>query len=188
MSMCAIGDADRARMRPSSMPCATTASTRPNTCRWHISRDRAQPSTDGPSTGRCAAPLVRCTSQPDPYRVPHGLDRVALAHGRHLVREPRGDVGLNGVQGRSNSAVLSANLVQRPPGDPRRRRDRVGRHLSEAVRGDSSRAAAISASRVAADRSAWVRRGRVPAEVGEDMARFSHRRGPRHTYVQSVCF
>jgi len=75
--------------------------------------------------------------QPDPYRVPHGLDRVAVAHGRHLMREPRGDVGLDGVQGRLEQRHLVRELVvQRPPGDPRRRRDRVGRHLSEAVRGE----------------------------------------------------
>ena len=75
--------------------------------------------------------------QPYPDGLPHALHRIGHPGGGHVLGQPRGDIGLDRVHHRVEQRQLVRELVvQRPPGDPRRRRDRVGRHVGEALRGE----------------------------------------------------
>ena len=75
--------------------------------------------------------------QPHPYGLPHALDRVGYSGGGRLAGQPRGNIGLDRVHDRVEQGHLVRELVvQRPASDPSLGRDRVGRHLGEALRAE----------------------------------------------------
>ena len=109
--------------------------------------------------------------QPAPHGLPQRLDRIRDPGCGHFVGEPHGNIGLDCFQ---NRVVLSANWWYRAPRvTPAAATIASAGTSAKPCPANSRRAAATSASRVAAERSAWVRRARGVAEVRVGMLRFS---------------